>query len=93
MTIEQYTCELETLIEDAGITIRNGTVKKLVKRAKELESETDFSEEDVYDELIECIPAALQDDESTIEVLSYFCDAVFAELENSDGVESSDEED
>jgi hypothetical protein len=92
MTVEQYTCELETLIEEAGLEIRTGTITRLAKRARELESEADFSEDDVYDELVECLSVKQQGDEPTLELVSFFSEFVIAEQDSGDGVDSSEDD-
>ena len=92
MTVEQYYCELEVLAEDAGLELKPSFLTKLSKRARELESDSDFTEEDINDELLECLSAKQQESEDILELVSCFCDFVVAEQENCDILDSSEED-
>jgi hypothetical protein len=91
MTVEDYIAELETLVEDNGIEFSSRTIERFAKRAKELEIDTNLSEEDIFDELQEIIPKKFVDNEEVYEVILQFADIVVAEFESCDNVEDEEE--
>jgi hypothetical protein len=91
MDIQEYIAELETLVEDSGTEISPKTLERLAKRAGQLEGETDFSEEDILEELLEVLPKKYQDDSDVYDLISSFSEIVLAELENCDMVENEDD--
>lgn len=90
MSIDEYTSELETLVDENGISLSDATIKRIAKRAKELESDSDLSEDDILDELLEVLSKKYADDEDTVELITQFSDIVLAELENGGNVENDE---
>lgn len=93
MSTDEYISELETLVDESGISLSDAAIKRIAKRAKELESDSDFSEDDILDELLEVLPKKYADDEDVTELITQFADTVLAELENCGNVENEENED
>ena len=60
MTLEEYKTQFETFAEDVDLAITDSALNKIARRAKELEKESDFTLDDIKEELLETIPARFQ---------------------------------
>ncbi len=84
MTQDEYIGELETLVEDNGLTITQKCVERLAKRAVELQLDNELDEEEIVEELIDILPKKIQEDDDAIELIEQFSNLILAESENDD---------
>lgn len=66
MTIDNYKLQLEQLLEDNDTAWPASTINKLAKRATELQFESDFSVEDIQDELEELLSTKIKNDDDEV---------------------------
>lgn len=95
MTTENYKLQLEQLLEYNDAAWPSSIINKLSKRANELQFESDFTIEDIHDELEELIPSKIKDDEDEIwfDIIEEYALFIFDEKENIDDDELTPEED
>ena len=84
MTTENYKLQLEQLLEYNDAVWPSSIINKLSKRANELQFESDFSVDDIQDELEELIPAKIKsdDDEVWLDIIEEYAIFVFDEKES-----------
>lgn len=91
MTLEEHKAQLETFADDADLAITDSILGKIARRAKQLESESDFTLDDIKEELLEVIPARFQKDVDWDNFINECALFVFDEKEEN-GDEESDYE-
>ena len=90
MTFESYKTQFESFAEDADLAITELQLNKIAKRGKELELESDFTLDDIKEELLDVVPNRFQRETDWLTFIDECSMFVFDEKEeNGDEPESS----
>lgn len=84
-TVLFYEEYLNDFIDDASLELEEKIINRLAVRAVQLEKETDFSLDDIREEIIILIPAALRENEDILDFVDHFSDFILTSAEEGDG--------
>lgn len=80
----EYIGLFEEIADDSDITITEKTLEKFAQRATELEQETDFQLDEIYEELLELVTPANKKNDNWIAFIEEISNLVFDEKETDD---------
>lgn len=87
----EYIGLFEEIADDSDITITEKTLEKFAQRATELELESDFQLDEMYEELLELVTPANRKNDNWIAFVEEISNLVFDEKETDDIVSDDSE--
>lgn len=87
----EYIGLFEEIADDSDITITEKTLEKFAERATELELESDFQLDEMYEELLELVTPANRKNDNWIAFVEEISNLVFDEKETDDIVSDDSE--
>lgn len=83
MTVEAYKTQFESFADDVEVNTTEAFLNKLAKRGKELEAESDFTLDDIKEELLDVVPVRFQKDIDWLTLIDECAMFVFDEKEEN----------
>lgn len=91
MDFDNYKTQFEEFADDADLTISENNLNKISRRAIDLEKESDFTLDDIKEEILEVIPTRFQNNKDWLSFIDEVALFIFDEKENNDEYSDLDE--
>lgn len=91
MDFDNYKTQFEEFADDADLAISENNLNKISRRAIDLEKESDFTLDDIKEEILEVVPVRFQNNKDWLSFIDEVALFIFDEKENNDEYSDIDE--